>query len=300
MAEGAGPAERAGAELPDACPGADSGNVSQSQSRASGLGEAEDEDASEASLSATAAAYSACLLAERSLFSEQIESLDKSLEDLLTRVDEFVGMLDMIRSDSSQVVNESIPQIYTKATEMRQIYRKIDKLEAFVKMIGNNVAGLEERVTKAETDLGAFPSTFKKILHTISMPSFLNENMYLLHMEYKYTARLSIEKFPLGFVDAQQELKAFLKESSRTFLKESFARNRLPHDSSRPSMNLQSSSRQKTIFHVLMKHLIDGFCFGIGNIFRKEVGLGPATKKILEKPKSLSDTAIVKEDQKRN
>lgn len=71
MAEGAG-GERAGAELPDAGPGADSGNVSQSQSRASGLGEAEDEDASEASLSATAAAYSACLLADRSLFSEQV------------------------------------------------------------------------------------------------------------------------------------------------------------------------------------------------------------------------------------
>ncbi|NWX13518.1 BL1S4 protein, partial [Aegotheles bennettii] len=105
----------------------------------------------------------------------QIDSLDRSLEDLLTRVDEFVGMLDMIRSDSSQVVNESIPQIYTKATEMRQIYRKIDKLEAFVKMVGNCVAGLEERVVKAETDLGAFPSTFKKILHTISMPSFLNK-----------------------------------------------------------------------------------------------------------------------------
>uniref|UniRef100_A0A8C3GTC8 Biosis of lysosomal organelles complex 1 subunit 4 n=2 Tax=Corvus moneduloides TaxID=1196302 RepID=A0A8C3GTC8_CORMO len=176
MAAAAGAGEPAGAELPDACPGADSGNVSQSQSRASGLGEAQDEDVSEASLSATAAAYSAYLLADRSLFSEQIESLDKSLEDLLTRVDEFVGMLDMIRSDSSQVVNESIPQIYTKATEMRQIYRKIDKLEAFVKMIGNSVAGLEERVIKAEADLGAFPSTFRKILHTISMPSFLNKS----------------------------------------------------------------------------------------------------------------------------
>ncbi|XP_051465100.1 biogenesis of lysosome-related organelles complex 1 subunit 4 [Apus apus] len=160
---------------PGPCPGADSGNVSQSHSSASGLGEPEDEDASEASLSAIAAACSAYLLADRSLFSDQIESLDKTLEDLLTRVDEFVGMLDMIRSDSSQVVNESLPQIYSKATEMRQIYRKIDKLEAFVKMVGNSVAELEERVIKAETDFGAFPSTFKKILHTISMPSFLNK-----------------------------------------------------------------------------------------------------------------------------
>lgn len=49
-----------------------------------------------------------------------------------------------------------------------------------MKMIGNSVAGLEERVIKAETDLGAFPSTFKKILHTISMPSFLNVSQLLL------------------------------------------------------------------------------------------------------------------------
>ncbi|KAM6135585.1 biogenesis of lysosome-related organelles complex 1 subunit 4 [Pterocles gutturalis] len=176
MAAAEGPGERAGGDLPAACPGADSGNVSQSHSSASGLGEQEDEDASEVALSAPPPPIPPALLADRSLFSEQIESLDKSLEDLLTRVDEFVGMLDMIRNDSSQVVNESIPQIYTKATEMRQIYRKIDKLEAFVKMVGNSVSGLEERVIKAETDLGAFPSTFKKILHTISIPSFLNKS----------------------------------------------------------------------------------------------------------------------------
>ncbi|KAM9575845.1 biogenesis of lysosome-related organelles complex 1 subunit 4 isoform 2-T2 [Guaruba guarouba] len=152
MASAAGLGESSGAELPGACPGADSGHVSQSHSSASGLGEPEDEGTLEAFLSATAAAYSAYLLADRSLFSDEI------------------------RSDSSQVINESIPEIYTKATEMRHIYRKIDKLEAFVKMISNSVAGLEERVTKAETDLGAFPSTFKKILHTISIPSFLNKS----------------------------------------------------------------------------------------------------------------------------
>lgn len=74
MAAAAGPGERPAADPPGACPGADSGNVSQSHSSASGLGEPEDEDASEASLSATAAAYSAYLLADRSLFSEQVRS----------------------------------------------------------------------------------------------------------------------------------------------------------------------------------------------------------------------------------
>ncbi|XP_026516398.1 biogenesis of lysosome-related organelles complex 1 subunit 4 isoform X1 [Terrapene carolina triunguis] len=165
--------EEEAVEPPGAWLSGDSGNVSQSPSSASGLGE--EGDPPELLLSRAAAAYSAYLLPAGVDFCAQIESLDKSLEDLLTRVDEFVGMLDMIRSESSQVVNESVPQIHTKATEMRQIYRKIDKLEAFVKMVGNNVAGLEEQVTKAETDLGTFPNTFKKFLHTISVPSFLNK-----------------------------------------------------------------------------------------------------------------------------
>lgn len=72
MAAAGGPGESSGAELPGACPGADSGHVSQSHSSASGLGEPEDEDTLEALLSATAAAYSAYLLADRSLFSDEV------------------------------------------------------------------------------------------------------------------------------------------------------------------------------------------------------------------------------------
>lgn len=63
-----------GAEAAVGRSGGDSGNVSQSHSNASGLGGQEDEegDALDASLSATAAAYSAYLLVERSAFSEQV------------------------------------------------------------------------------------------------------------------------------------------------------------------------------------------------------------------------------------
>ncbi|XP_029808370.1 biogenesis of lysosome-related organelles complex 1 subunit 4, partial [Suricata suricatta] len=93
----------------------------------------------------------------------------------LTRVDEFVGMLDMLRGDSSHVVSEGVPRIYAKATEMRQVYGKIDRLEAFVAMIGASVARMEEQVARAEAELGAFPSAFRKLLHTIAAPSFFNK-----------------------------------------------------------------------------------------------------------------------------
>lgn len=39
-----------------------------------------------------------------------------------------------IRNDTSQIVNENLPQIQQKSEEMRQIYRKIDKLEVCVKI----------------------------------------------------------------------------------------------------------------------------------------------------------------------
>ncbi|XP_051992255.1 biogenesis of lysosome-related organelles complex 1 subunit 4-like [Xyrauchen texanus] len=106
---------------------------------------------------------------------EEVLCLEKSLEEMLTRVDEFVGMLDMIRNDTSQVVNENLPQIQRKSEEMREIYRKIDKLEAFVKMVGASVSAMEEQVTQVEGEVGSLPGAFKKILRTMSMPGFLNK-----------------------------------------------------------------------------------------------------------------------------
>lgn len=61
------------------------------------------------------AGYTACLLPGARVWSKA-KALDPSLEDLLTRVDEFVGML---HGDFSHVVIEGVPRIYTKATWMR-------------------------------------------------------------------------------------------------------------------------------------------------------------------------------------
>lgn len=118
----------------------------------------------------TALSYSSYIKATAG---EEILCLDKSLEEMLTRVDEFVGMLDMIRNDTSQIVNENLPQIQQKSDEMRQIYRRIDKLEAFVKMVGANVNEMEDQVTLAEGELGTLPGAFKKIFR--SVPGFLNK-----------------------------------------------------------------------------------------------------------------------------
>ncbi|XP_061676670.1 biogenesis of lysosome-related organelles complex 1 subunit 4 [Syngnathoides biaculeatus] len=120
----------------------------------------------------TALTYSSYV---RATAGEEILCFEKSLEEMLTRVDEFVGMLDMIRSDTSQIVSENLPQIQQKSEEMRELYRRIDKLEGFVKMVGANVGAMEVQLSQAEGDLATLPGAFKKILRTMSVPGFLNK-----------------------------------------------------------------------------------------------------------------------------
>ncbi|XP_008571341.1 PREDICTED: biogenesis of lysosome-related organelles complex 1 subunit 4 [Galeopterus variegatus] len=166
------------AEPPDVSWSGDSGNVSQSQSSASGPWEepgAEDRAPGRdlPLLRRVAAGYTAGLLPGPGARPE-VEALDASLEDLLARVDEFVGMLDMIRGDSSHVVSEGVPRIHAQAAEMRHVYGRIDKLEAFVRGVGSSVARMEEQVTRAEAQLGALPRAFQKLLHAVSVPSFFH------------------------------------------------------------------------------------------------------------------------------
>lgn len=167
------------AEPPLASWSGDSGHVSQSHSLASGPWEEEGPDGGAPGrdlplLRRAAAGYAAGLLPGAGAPPE-VQALDASLDELLTRVDEFVGMLDMLRGDSSHVVGEGVPRIHAKAAEMRRVYGKIDRLEAFVGMVGARVARMEEQVARAEAELGSFPSAFRKLLRTIAAPSLFTK-----------------------------------------------------------------------------------------------------------------------------
>ncbi|KAM5176034.1 LOW QUALITY PROTEIN: breast carcinoma-amplified sequence 4 [Callospermophilus lateralis] len=78
-----------------------------------------------------------------------------------------------IRSDISQIVEENVPGLKAKVTEMRGIYAKVDRLEAFVRMVGHHAALLEAHVRQAERDHGAFPR-LRRWLGSTGFPSFRN------------------------------------------------------------------------------------------------------------------------------
>ncbi|XP_010956914.1 breast carcinoma-amplified sequence 4 isoform X1 [Camelus dromedarius] len=105
----------------------------------------------------------------------EAKEVEETIEGLLLRLEEFCSLTDMIRSDTSQILEENIPLLKAKVMEMRGIYAKVDQLEAFVKMVGHHVSFLEAHVLQAERDHGAFSQALRKWLGSSGLPAFRNK-----------------------------------------------------------------------------------------------------------------------------
>ncbi|XP_041594537.1 breast carcinoma-amplified sequence 4-like [Vulpes lagopus] len=105
----------------------------------------------------------------------EAKEVEETIEGMLLRLEEFCSLTDMIRSDTSQILEENIPLLQAKVTEMRGIYARVDQLEAFVKMVGHHVSLLEAQVLQAERDHGAFSRALRRWLGSTGLPSFGNK-----------------------------------------------------------------------------------------------------------------------------
>ncbi|XP_066442903.1 breast carcinoma-amplified sequence 4 isoform X2 [Eleutherodactylus coqui] len=94
---------------------------------------------------------------------------------MLIRLDEFCAMMDMIRSETSLILDERIPEIRLRAEEMSKIYRQVEKLEAFVKMVAHHVSYLEEELIRAERDHLSLPRAVRSLLGGAYLPEFLQK-----------------------------------------------------------------------------------------------------------------------------
>ncbi|XP_044783469.1 breast carcinoma-amplified sequence 4 isoform X3 [Bubalus bubalis] len=59
----------------------------------------------------------------------EAKEVEETIEGLLLGLEEFCSLADMIRSDTSQILEENIPLLKAKVVEMRGIYAKVDQLE---------------------------------------------------------------------------------------------------------------------------------------------------------------------------
>ncbi|XP_068006032.1 breast carcinoma-amplified sequence 4 isoform X3 [Melanerpes formicivorus] len=77
-----------------------------------------------------------------------------------------------IRSDTSEILDETIPLTKGKVMEMNHVSAKVDKLEAFVKMVAHHVSFLKEQVLEAEKSQSSFLNTVCKLFQCASASSF--------------------------------------------------------------------------------------------------------------------------------
>nr|XP_009932208.1 PREDICTED: breast carcinoma-amplified sequence 4 [Opisthocomus hoazin] len=106
-----------------------------------------------------------------------VKEVEETIDELLGRLDEFCGITDAIRSDTSEILDETIPLIKDKVVEMNHVYAKVDKLEAFVKMVAHHVSFLEEQVLEAEKSHGTFLNTVCNLFPCVTISSFKNQPM---------------------------------------------------------------------------------------------------------------------------
>ncbi|OWF53542.1 Biogenesis of lysosome-related organelles complex 1 subunit 4 [Mizuhopecten yessoensis] len=101
--------------------------------------------------------------------SKEKNKFGETIEDMLTKLDEFGSLVDMIRSDSTLCLTSTLPKIQRKQAEIQDMFDKIDRLEAFVSVVRENTAMMEECVNRAEDEMGSF-SGLKKMLSSFVSP----------------------------------------------------------------------------------------------------------------------------------
>ncbi|KAF6200844.1 hypothetical protein GE061_005291 [Apolygus lucorum] len=83
---------------------------------------------------------------------QDVKSVEDAIDDTLTRLDEFSGLVDVI---SCQVNPGIATDILSRKEELFDLFQRVRKLELTVTQIRNTVDTFDQLVTTAETELNA-------------------------------------------------------------------------------------------------------------------------------------------------
>nr|XP_038022316.1 breast carcinoma-amplified sequence 4 isoform X3 [Anas platyrhynchos] len=119
----------------------------------------------------------------------EVAALEEAVEELLGQLEAFCGLTEAIRSDTSEILEETIPLIKDKA---------------FVKMVAHHVSFLEEQVLEAEKSHGTFLNAVCKLFQCATIPSFKNSRPPSVAHSYDLPKLYRTEDyFPMNYVAHQ-------------------------------------------------------------------------------------------------
>ncbi|XP_066974559.1 biogenesis of lysosome-related organelles complex 1 subunit 4 isoform X3 [Macrobrachium rosenbergii] len=101
-------------------------------------------------LKQTAAEYADYLQVDTSA---ERAGLDRELESMLTRLEEYGSLLERTRNISRHALDDQVPQVYSHYQALQSTFRGIDNLENLIKQVKDDLVKMEAAVSQAEADL---------------------------------------------------------------------------------------------------------------------------------------------------
>ncbi|KAE8737786.1 hypothetical protein FOCC_FOCC016746 [Frankliniella occidentalis] len=86
---------------------------------------------------------------------KELSSATESVEDMLTRLEEFQSLIHMVEADGFQAVNTLTTEILGRKDELKQLGDRIDGLECLVTRVKGDMDKLESLLNTAETEANA-------------------------------------------------------------------------------------------------------------------------------------------------
>ncbi|XP_049828798.1 biogenesis of lysosome-related organelles complex 1 subunit 4 isoform X2 [Schistocerca gregaria] len=85
---------------------------------------------------------------------KEISPVMETIEDMLTRLEEFESLMDMVRTDVTQSAVATVPDIVARKSELRTLCDRIDCLEALVTRVRRDLDTVESQLDTAEATVG--------------------------------------------------------------------------------------------------------------------------------------------------
>ena len=101
--------------------------------------------------------------------------MNECIDNLLTHMEEFYGLIEMIRSDSNccleQLTASVTASVTAKVDQCKQLFAMIDKLERIVRHVSLQLSLMDREVSKAEKMMGKKNNAVSKLFSLISNQS---------------------------------------------------------------------------------------------------------------------------------
>ncbi|XP_014467645.1 PREDICTED: biogenesis of lysosome-related organelles complex 1 subunit 4 [Dinoponera quadriceps] len=91
---------------------------------------------------------------------DQMKDFRDIIEDTLIRLEEFQSIVAMVKSESTECMQQHLPKLQYMKDGMANLRKRIDALEHVVAMVNMNLNALEAAVDKTEAELGVSDRLF--------------------------------------------------------------------------------------------------------------------------------------------